>query len=132
MTAWRCLLSEMAEQGGKDVQITRIPGRCRDNSTNSARDYLLAKGLIVRSEGHKHSMTEAGWLLQRGVIGMYPHKGQRGVNRHELHLAIKEAVSDAIIEHALMQCGFVPGDPITPEVLRRYSNLLISEARATA
>ena len=132
MTAWRNLLTDIAEHGGKDVYISRLPGRCRDNSTQSARDYLVTKGLIVRSEGHKHSLSESGWLMHRGVIGMYPHKGQKGSNRQELHLAIKGTVSDAIIEHALMQCGFVPGDPITPDVLRRYSNLLISEARATA
>ena len=132
MTAWRNLLTEMAELGGVDIYISRMPGRCRDNSTQSARDYLVLKGLIVRSDGHKHSLSEAGWLMHRGVIGMYPHKGKKGINRQELHLVIKDTVSDAIIEHALMQCGFVPGDPITPDVLRRYSNLLISEARATA
>lgn len=132
MTAWRCLLSDMAERGGKDVQITRIPGHCRDNSTNSARDYLIEKGLIVRSNGHKHSITEAGWLMQRGVIGMYPHKGKKGINRQELHLAIRDEVSDAIIAHALLESGYVPGGEITPEVLRVYSNRLIREARATA
>ena len=132
MSAWRNLLAEMAEHGGSDIYITRLPGRCRDNSTQAAREYLVEKGFIVRCKSHCHSLTEAGWLQFRGVVDMYPHKGQRGINRHELHLAIRDTVPDVVIAHVLQECGYTPGAQMTPEILRGFANRIASEARATA
>lgn len=135
MSYWRCMLADMAEAGGDDIQISSLPGWGITRVTREGRDTLRHHGLIKPVGSRRHSITDKGWRLLSGAADLVEpkHSGKRGHLPRSYALVVRGAtVPDIVIEDLLTECGLQPGAAISPDIIRAYSARLAAVVRASA
>ena len=135
MSYWRCLLKDMAEAGGENIQASSLPEWGITPQTERGRSELIRHGLIRPVGGRRHSITANGWRLLAGVADLVEPKmpGKVGPMPRAYSLVVRgSTVPDIVIEDLLLDCGLVPGASISPAILRAYSDRLAAVVRAWA
>ena len=135
MSHWRCLLHDMAEAGGECLQASSLPGWGVTSQTQHGRRDLMLHGLIKAVGGRRHSITPDGWRLLAGIADLVEPKisGKIGHLPRVYSLVVRAAVvPDIVIEVLLMDAGLQPGEAISSEIIRAYSNRLAAVVRASA
>ena len=135
MSHWRCLLQDMAEAGGEDIQLSSLPGWGVTIATREGRNALRYHGLIKAVGSCRHSITGKGWRLLSGAADLVEPKaaGKRGHLPRAYSLVVRGAtVPDIVIEDLLTECGLQPGAAISPDIIRAYSAKLTAIVRASA
>lgn len=136
MSHWRCLLKDMADAGGSEIQASSLPGWGVTPQTQHGRRDLTRHGLIKAVGGRRHSITAKGWRVLAGVadvIGVKPVGHVTGAWPCAYSLVARgPVVPDIVIEDLLLEAGLQPGAAIGPEIIRAYSAKLAAVVRASS
>ena len=135
MSNWRCLLQDMADAGGENIQASRLPGWGLTYQTKNGRRDLLMHGFIKAVGGRRHSITPTGRRILAGVAALVEKKmpGKVGHLPRTYSLVVRgRVVPDAVIDDLLIEAGLLPGAPISLEIIRANSTLLAAVVRASA
>ena len=135
MTAWRCFMQSLGDQGGGPLHLEQID--CGEVAKTHDVAYVLRdRGLIRQVEKTMWEFTYEGWEFRAGRMALV--NGQRkagaGSGRRKLVLVrvIGQTVPDETIERLLIESGYQPNSRMTPEVIRAFANYLVDEARGRA
>lgn len=135
MSHWRCLLQDMAEAGGEGLLASSLPGWGVTHRTRDGRRGLIVHGLIKPVGSRRHSITAKGWRVVSGAADLVEPKmtGKVGHLPRAYSLVVRgRVVPDVVIEDLLVEAGLVPGAPISPAILRAYSDRLAAVVLASA
>jgi hypothetical protein len=126
MSAWRILLQALADAGGGPIAAAKLREPSLLGRQSALRDASAIKA--IRRIGNKNNarweLTDLGrGYLAGDLVAVY------GKGKKLALVPFVPCVTDDIIEALMLESGHIPGDSVTPAVLRRYSVGLWSLAK---
>lgn len=129
MSGWLNVVNNLHAAGGGPSRFATFNAISNTRPADSLR-VAIRHGLIrMADRQRRYELTAKGWDLCEGRIRIAHEPGSK---RTTFVAVIGATVDDELIERLLIEAGQIPGQAVSPGVIRAFSAALVAEVRRGA